>query len=189
MVNRDQPFVEPGKRFPPRARTPKKKDARRTEEYWYFAEDWNLSPVQTSGGGRNETSEIVSVSAASTWADYFAGAVHDLMTKSDVDGFYFDLASPRINYDTARGYAYHTADGRLEGTIEVFAARALYKRLYAMFGRHRLIQVHLERHLGSGTLGHRLGALDGNPVLVRTVVIDRAEIVRAACREGVYGSV
>ena len=137
MLKRETPFIEPPATFPVDAWTNRKKDATRTEDYWTFAEDWNLSPSHASPGGKQETSEHVSCSPGSSWTDYFVGSLHEVLSHSDVDGFYFDLASPRMNFNEERGYSYRTLDGRLEGTIEVEMGRLLYKRLYAVFDELR----------------------------------------------------
>ena len=137
MLKRETPFVEPPAGFSPDVWTNRKKEAARTEDYWAFAEDWNLSPTHAAPGGKQETSEHVSCTPSGSWTDYFVGSLHEVLSRSDVDGFYFDLASPRMNFDEERGCSYRTRDGRLEGTIELEAGRLLYKRLYAVFDELR----------------------------------------------------
>ena len=106
----------------------------RTEEYFYFAEDWDLSPPQyNSDGSGRDTTQMVSCSPSSSWTDYFVGSVHEILSKTDIDGFYFDLASARPNFDESKGYCYTTRDGVQEGTMEYSAARDFYKRLYCVF--------------------------------------------------------
>jgi len=132
MVKRDLPFM--WTRFPKDALIFKARDAMRTEEYFYFAEDWDLSPPQyNSDGSGRDTTQMVSCSPSSSWTDYFVGSVHEILSRTDIDGFYFDLASPRPNFDASKGYCYTTKDGVQEGTMEYFAARDFYKRLYCVF--------------------------------------------------------
>lgn len=109
-----------------------KKDATLTDEYFYFAEDWNAKPPKVSSEGP-ETTEHVYCSPSSSWTDYFIGSLYNTLKSSDVDGFYFDLACPGDNLDEARGFRYTTKDGIVEGTEEIFAGRDLYKRLYCLF--------------------------------------------------------
>jgi hypothetical protein len=138
MIRRDLPYLLPGQKAPDGAITHQIKDSRRIEPYWYYAADWNLGPPRFTGdGSARETTQMACVSPSSSWADYLVGNVHEILSKSDVDGFYFDLASPRLNYDEGKGLSYTTRDGVSEGTREYFAARDLYKRLYHVFDELR----------------------------------------------------
>lgn len=79
----------------------KKKDSKPVAEYFFNAEDWNLSPAQFTGDGvaGHETSEMAYVAPDSSWSDYFADAVRQMLEQSDFDGFYFDLPLPQENFD------------------------------------------------------------------------------------------
>jgi len=138
MVSRDLTYLLPGQKMPAGAFKRRIKDSRRIEAYWYFAEDWNLNPPQFTGdGSARETSQMACVSPSSSWTDYFVGSVYEILKRSDIDGFYFDLAAPRINFDETKGFLCKSKDGVLEGTREYFAARDLYKRLYCVFDELR----------------------------------------------------
>ena len=138
MVRRDLPYMLPGQKMPESAVTHHIKDSRPIEDYWYYAEEWALDPPRFTGDGSGkETTQLACVSPSSSWADYFVWHVHRILSESDIDGFYFDLAGPRLNFDPAKGYSYTTTDGVVEGTNEYFAARDLYKRLYCVFDQLR----------------------------------------------------
>jgi len=138
MIRRDVPYLLPGRKGPDGASFQHIKDSRRIEPYWHFAEDWNLNPPQYTGdGSARETSQMACVSPSTSWTDYLVGSVHEILSRTDIDGFYFDLAAPRMNFDESRGLAYKTRNGVLEGSMEYFAARDCYKRLYWVFDKLR----------------------------------------------------
>lgn len=118
----------------------KKKDSKPVAEYFFNAEDWNLSPAQFTGDGvaGHETSEMAYVAPDSSWSDYFADAVRQMLEQSDFDGFYFDLPLPQENFDESKQLSHITRDGVKEGTVQILAARNLYKRLYWLFGKYRM---------------------------------------------------
>ncbi|MDD3726448.1 MAG: DUF6067 family protein, partial [Candidatus Ratteibacteria bacterium] len=111
-------------------------NAPKIEEYFYYAADWNIKPpfIQESGRWKDERA---CCSPSSSFVDYFEYGVYDILTKTDLDGFYFDLAAPKINYDEEKGFSYYTKDGVLEGTDEIFAARNHFKRIYYLFDKYR----------------------------------------------------
>ena len=128
-------WSEPVERFS----VSKKKDSKPVEEYLYNAVDWNLKPAQFTGDGiaGRETTEMAYVAPDSSWADYFADAIRQMLEKSDFDGLYFDLPLPRENFDDTKNLSYITRDGTKEGTVQLLAARDLYKRLYWLFAKYR----------------------------------------------------
>ena len=117
----------------------KKKKSKPVKEYFYNAADWNLKPTRFTGdgvGGR-ETTEMAYVAPDSSWADFFAASVEKMLKKSDFDGLYFDLPLPQENFDDAKNLCYTTRDGIKEGTVQLLAARKLYKRIYWLFAKYR----------------------------------------------------
>ncbi|NLK84036.1 MAG: LamG domain-containing protein [Lentisphaerae bacterium] len=116
-----------------------KKETNPVLEYFHNATDWNLKPVQFTGDGvaGRETSELAYVNPASSWADYFTGQIEAMLKETDIDGFYFDLPLPQENFDERMGLSYSTRDGLTEGTVQLLAARDLYKRLYYLFSQYR----------------------------------------------------
>ncbi len=138
MVHRDLPYLKPDQPVPPEKLYTQAKGTPKIDDYWYHAEDWNLSPLQfNSDGSGKETTQMACLSPSGTWSDYFAGKVEEILKQSDVDGFYFDLPMPLQNFDASKGLAYTTRDGVQEGTQEHFATRDLYKRLYYLFDQYR----------------------------------------------------
>lgn len=117
----------------------KKKDSQPVKEYFYNAADWNLQPAQLTGDGvaGRETTEMAYLAPDGSWADFFAASIEEMLKKSDVDGFYFDLPLPQKNFDDSKQLSYTTRDGSKEGTVQLLAARNLYKRLYWLFAKYR----------------------------------------------------
>ncbi|MCF7837794.1 MAG: DUF6067 family protein [Candidatus Marinimicrobia bacterium] len=103
-------------------------------EAFYFAADWDIEPPYSQG--RSDEGTLHYCSPSSSYADYFVYSIEQLLVRG-LDGLYMDLAGPRENFDPAQGFAYETLDGQREGTLELFAARDLYKRLYYIFEAHR----------------------------------------------------
>jgi hypothetical protein len=78
------------------------------------------------------------MSASSGYVDYYAYCVAELLRKSGIGGIYVDLAiCGHPNMDESRDMAYTTLDGVKEGTVEFYAARNHYKRLYWIFEKYR----------------------------------------------------
>jgi hypothetical protein len=117
----------------------KKKESKPVKEYFYNAADWNLKPTRLTGDGvaGRETTEMAYLAPDSSWADFFAASVENMLRKSDFDGFYFDLPLPQENFDDTKNLSYTTRDGIKEGTVQLLAARNLYKRLYWLFAKYR----------------------------------------------------
>ncbi|MBI4026589.1 MAG: hypothetical protein HY360_16500 [Verrucomicrobia bacterium] len=113
-----------------------KKDATRTEEYFYYKPDWDCTPPKVWDVGV-ETEEQVVTNPSGSWTDFFAHGIAEMLAKSDVDGFYFDIPSPQLDFNEEKGLVYKTKDGVTEGTYEVFATRDLYKRVYYLFDKLR----------------------------------------------------
>lgn len=125
-----------GTGFPSGVSVKKRADAKRLEEYFYFKADWDLTPPSVSTPTR-ETRVEVRLTPGSSYADYFAHGIHEMLTRSDVDGYFFDIDNPMLDRNPDKGNVYRTKDGREEGTYEMFAIRDLYKRLYYLFDKHR----------------------------------------------------
>ncbi len=135
-IKRDTAF-DPGQgSFPEDRLLRKKADATRQEEYFYFAEDWNLTPRNVSEA-EWETRQEARMAAGSSWADYFAYGIEEMLKRTDVDGFYCDIANPMYDMNEERGLVSVTKDGKREGSLELFATRDLYKRLYYVFEKQR----------------------------------------------------
>lgn len=130
-------FFDPAQgRFPESQLLRRKADATRQEEFFYFAEDWHVRPARVNEP-EAETRQEVRTAAGTSWADYFVHGVAEMLKRTDVDGFYLDIANPIFDMNEGRGLTVVTKDGKREGTVELFAARDLYKRLYRVFEQHR----------------------------------------------------
>lgn len=114
----------------------KKDEAPVLPEYEYYQRDWETTPRLISPA-EPETRELASMAAGSSYDDFFAGGVRDMLTRSDFDGFFMDISCPVLNFDESRCEVYTTLDGAREGTFEALATRDLYKRLYWLFEKHR----------------------------------------------------
>ncbi len=134
-IRRDVPFTAQGP-YPDNWLIHKKADATRQEEYFYYAEDWVLRPHQASEGDV-ETRQEVRMGAGTSWADYFVYGIEEMLKRSDVDGFYLDIDNPMYDMNEERGLVSVTKDGKREGSVELFAARDMYKRLYYVFEQQR----------------------------------------------------
>ncbi|MCF7837835.1 MAG: hypothetical protein K9N49_04325, partial [Candidatus Marinimicrobia bacterium] len=111
-------------------------DNRRVEEAIYFFEDWNIVPPQRSG--RTDVGTIYYCSPSSSYADYWAHSLEQLLVQGGIDGIYMDLANVnRPCFNPEKNHAYTTLDGETEGTMELVAARNFYKRLYYVLLKHR----------------------------------------------------
>jgi hypothetical protein len=138
IIDRNIPVYRWSDKIPTSAQINKKKDSRPVEEYWYYAQDWDLVPRRITGDGTDrETTEMAYVDPDSSWTDYFVGSVHEILKRTDVDGVYFDLPYPKENKNKSKNLTYVTPDGVEEGTYQYFAARDLYKRLYWVFEKLR----------------------------------------------------
>lgn len=136
-VKRDFGFMDfKGGPFPEGTVVKKRTETTRLEDYFYHKEDWHLVP-SISNIPDWETREEIRVSPSGSWSDYFADGVDKLLEKSDVDGFFLDIDNPMLNLDPTKGLAYRTKDGIEEGTLELYALRDLYKRLYYIFDKRR----------------------------------------------------
>ncbi|MDP6504750.1 MAG: DUF6067 family protein, partial [Planctomycetota bacterium] len=111
-------------------------EAARLEEYFYYKADWDLSPPSVSMPAR-ETRAEARLTPASSYSDYFVHGVYEMLTKSDIDGYFFDIDNPMLDRNTTKGHLYRTKDGNEEGTYELFAIRDLYKRIYYLFEKYR----------------------------------------------------
>ncbi|MCF7847964.1 MAG: DUF6067 family protein [Kiritimatiellales bacterium] len=105
----------------------------KVENAWYYAEDWQIHPQLSGGVAWNS---LYACSTTSSFVDYFIYSLEE-MVRQGLDGVYFDLASAPENFDPEKNMVYETLDGQTEGTLEVFATRDLYKRLYYVFDKHR----------------------------------------------------
>lgn len=114
----------------------KKTPHNRNETYFYYAEDWRLDPPRVNPASP-ETREEVRTSPSSSWSDYFIGGVYEMLHRTELDGVYMDIHRPSLNYDPAKNLTYVTVDGVHEGSIELFATRDFYKRLYYIFEHAR----------------------------------------------------
>jgi hypothetical protein len=139
IVKRDTPvYTFPPYTFPASAIVNRRANSKPKDEYFYNAQDWNMVPhkVNSDGSGK-ETTELVCTDPDSSWADFFVYSIREMLTKSDVDGFYFDLPLPPMNYNPHKKLSYVTRDGASEGSMQFIATRNLYKRLYWIFEKHR----------------------------------------------------
>ena len=123
-------------RFPDGVISWKKAGAPRLEEYFYYKRDWDLVPPIVHNSSR-ETRMEARLTPSSSYADYFAHGISEILTRSDLDGFFFDIDNPMLNRDPEKGLVYRTRDGNEEGTYELFALRDMYKRVYYLFDVHR----------------------------------------------------
>ncbi|HJN17451.1 MAG TPA: hypothetical protein QGH10_18240, partial [Armatimonadota bacterium] len=135
-IRRDTAFDPAQGRFPDSQLLRKKAEATRQEEFFYFAEDWHLRPRKVNEP-EWETRQEVRTAAGSSWADYFVHGIAEMLERTDVDGFYLDIANPMLDMNEDRELTVVTKDGKREGTRELFAARDLYKRLYRVFEQRR----------------------------------------------------
>lgn len=137
MTKADTSF-RPVKGIPREAALNEKSESNKIKEYWYFAEDWNTKPASIIPADTNGrmTAEIAKCSLRSSWVDYYTHAIYEVLKNSKVNGFYFDLPMGlgSTQYDER---AYYTKDGKLEGFVDIFACRDLYKRLYFIFDKLR----------------------------------------------------
>jgi len=135
-IKPNTPFDRAQGRFDKSQVNRKKATASRQEEFFYHAEDWHVRPKRVSEPAW-ETRQEVRTAAGSTWSDYFAHGIEQMLKRTKVDGFYLDIANPIFDMNEARGLTVITLDGRREGSMELFATRDLYKRLYRIFEKHR----------------------------------------------------
>lgn len=124
------------KRIPDEYYLQKKTPDNRNETYFYYAHDWQLNPPRVNRQPV-ETREEARVSPSSSWTDYFVGGIHEMLERTDLDGLYIDIHRPSLNYDPEKNLTHTTLDGVNEGSIELFATRDFYKRLYQVFLEHR----------------------------------------------------
>ena len=110
-------------------------DRPQTAEFIEFGEDWSFKPLSTFPGDGARHTEMIACSPAGSWSDYAVWAQAKYMKECGLAGFYYDLTTSRENFDEERGYKYTTLDGKVEGTRELFATRALLKRLYCAFSK------------------------------------------------------
>ncbi len=136
IIRRDTPFDRGQGRFAEDRLLRKKADATRQEEYFYYAEDWNMSPPHVNEA-EWETRQEARMAAGTSWTDYFVYGIEEMLKRTDVDGFYLDIANPMYDMNEERGLVSVTKDGKREGSVELFAARDLYKRLYRVFEQQR----------------------------------------------------
>ena len=135
-IKRDTPFYPAQGRYAETEMFRKRKDATRQEEYFYYAEDWHVRPPRVVESPQ-ETRQHATTAAGSSWSDYFAHGIAEMLKRTDVDGFYLDIANPGRDMNEERGLTVVTKDGRREGSQELFATRDLYKRLYRVFEQSR----------------------------------------------------
>ena len=129
-------FEPDPERIPDEYYLQKKTPTNRNEAYFYYANDWQLSPPIVNPQPV-ETREEVRTSPSSSWTDYFVGGIYEMLSRTDLDGLYIDIHRPSINFDPAKNLTHVTLDGVHEGSIELFATRDFYKRLYQVFLENR----------------------------------------------------
>jgi hypothetical protein len=139
IIRRNTPiYTFPPTQIPKSAYVDKRVDSKPKEEYFYNARDWNIVPHKATGDGSGkETTELSYNDPDSSWSDYFVYSIREMLVKTDVDGFYFDLALPAINFNPQKKLSYKTRDNVEEGTYQWLAMRKIYKRLYYIFDKHR----------------------------------------------------
>ncbi|MBI4027258.1 MAG: hypothetical protein HY360_19895 [Verrucomicrobia bacterium] len=123
--------------YPSDATIKTKKDATKTDEYFYYQRDWDAVPPRVATTPM-ETREEVFTTPSGSYTDFFTGGVREILKhEPDFGGFFFDISTPPISLDPDKGHAYLTKDGVQEGTFESLATRDFYKRLYWLFDTHR----------------------------------------------------
>lgn len=130
-----------GTRYPEGSLIDETSKSKMNEDYAYFHEDWDLSPRKAALFDP-PTREQVFVSAGTSWVDYAVYNIEQLLKRSTIQAFFFDISYPNTNYDALRGLAYQTEDGVTEGTNEFMAARDMWKRIYYVFGENRKSDSH-----------------------------------------------
>jgi hypothetical protein len=136
-IRRDWPFDRTQQTVPEAYWLRDVEEATRQEDYFSFGQSWKIQPPMISHEGGLETRELVRVSAGTSYVDYFVHGITEMLKRTDVDGFYLDIANPNLNFDPARDLAVLTKDGAEEGTFEFFALRNMYKRLRYVFESER----------------------------------------------------
>lgn len=131
-ISEEWDFEPNPSRIPEEYYLTKKTPDNRNETYFYYAHDWQLNPPRLNPQPV-ETREEARVSPSSSWADYFVGGIYEMLDRTDLDGLYIDIHRPSLNYDPAKNLTHTTLDGVNEGSIELFATRDFYKRLYKVF--------------------------------------------------------
>lgn len=67
----------------------------------------------------------------SRYADLFIDGVTKLMDEFHIDGVYLDtITRPQLCYSTAHGCGWYDHEGKLRGSYDIHAIRAMFKRLY-----------------------------------------------------------
>ncbi|MBN2640972.1 MAG: hypothetical protein JXR78_04925 [Victivallales bacterium] len=101
----------------------------------YFKAEWRCLPEHYYSSG-HVMSPMLYCSTKSSWSDFLCWSIEKIVADYKLDGIYFDLATPQLNNDESKGYGWITKDGCNESSVETFATRDLFKRLYLILQKH-----------------------------------------------------
>ena len=132
-IRRSAPLCLPRNKVAEKFYYPKNfKNYKRDKTYDYFKAEWRMMPEKFYPSNPHY-SPMAYLSPKTSWTDYLVDKAYRIVSDYKLDGIYFDLAAPRLNGDPSHSYSYTTKDGKVESSVEIYASRNLFKRLYEIF--------------------------------------------------------
>ncbi len=95
-----------------------------------FLGEWETRPLYTFGGLRGRW--MTACLADSSFADFILWSARKIIDEFKLGGLYLDVSSVHACANRYHGCGYRAADGEWRPTVDIFAAREAYKRLYRL---------------------------------------------------------